>query len=141
MTPLEALQAALAGEHAAVYVYAVLGGRVSSSQEPGTAERLRSAYDVHRARRDHLRGVLADLDVTPAPAAAAYEVGTRSREANQLLAVARGVEERSAAVYAQLVSASTGRTRRWAIDALTDAAVRGLDLGAPPTDYPGLPEL
>ena len=29
MTPLEALQPTLAGEHAAVYVYGVLGGRVS----------------------------------------------------------------------------------------------------------------
>ena len=33
MTPLEALQQTLAGEHAAVYVYRALAGRVSSSAD------------------------------------------------------------------------------------------------------------
>ena len=52
MTPLQALQQTLAGEHAAVYVYGVLGGRVSSSEQPDLARRLSSAYAVHRGRRD-----------------------------------------------------------------------------------------
>ena len=46
MTPLQALQRTLAGEHAAVYVYGVLGGRVSESAEPDLSSRLTSAYEV-----------------------------------------------------------------------------------------------
>ena len=48
MTPLEALQQTLAGEHAAVYVYRALAGRVSTSADPDLATGLAAAYTVHR---------------------------------------------------------------------------------------------
>ena len=42
MTPLQAMQRTLAGEHAAVYVYGVVGGRVSASPaSPGWPPRPR----------------------------------------------------------------------------------------------------
>ena len=44
MTPLDALQTTLAAEHAAVYVYGVLGARTSPAAEPSlfaAARRLR----------------------------------------------------------------------------------------------------
>ncbi|NED21451.1 DUF4439 domain-containing protein, partial [Streptomyces sp. SID9913] len=47
---LRALQAALAAEHAAVYGYGVVGGRIGKERAP----QARSAYDAHRARRDTL---------------------------------------------------------------------------------------
>jgi hypothetical protein len=43
--------------------------------------------------------------------------------------------------YAQLVASSTEGHRRWAVTALTDAAVRHLELGGAATAYPGAPEL
>lgn len=136
-----ALQETLAAEHAAVHVYAVLGGRVSALSDPVTAERLRSAYEAHRARRDHLRAVIADLGAQPVAAAPAYRVAARTRDAAELLRVARVIEDRCAAVYAQLVARSSGGPRRWAIAALTDAAVRVLSLGGDAGVYPGAPEL
>jgi hypothetical protein len=139
--PLSALQETLAAEHAAVFVYGVLGGRVSSASDPITADRLRAAYEAHRSRRDQLRSSIADLDKVPVAAAPAYDVDVRNRAATELLAVARSVEERCAAVYAQLVASSTEGHRRWAVAALTDAAVRLLDLGGAPTAYPGAAEL
>lgn len=139
--PLPALQATLAAEHAAVYVYEVLGGRVSALTDPGTAERLRSAYEAHRARRDHLRAAVADLGEEPVAAAAAYRVDAWTREADELLEVARRTEDRAAGVYAELAARTTGGHRRWAITALTDAAVRRLTFGGSPTSYPGAPEL
>ena len=58
MTPLEALQQTLAGEHAAVYVYRALAGRVSGSAQPTLAARLGSAYTTHRGRRDQLTAMV-----------------------------------------------------------------------------------
>lgn len=136
-----ALQETLAAEHAAVHVYAVLGGRVSAVSDPITAERLRSAYEVHRARRDQLRSVIADLGRDPVTAAVGYRVDARTRDAAELLRVARLTEDRCAAVYAQLVASSTGGQRRWAIAALTDSAVRVLALGGAADVYPGAAEL
>ncbi|NDZ59541.1 DUF4439 domain-containing protein, partial [Streptomyces anulatus] len=53
---LTAVQAALAAEHAAVYGYGVLGGRIEGKR--GTEAR--AAYDGHRARRDALARAVRD---------------------------------------------------------------------------------
>ena len=141
MTPGQALQATLAAEHAAVFAYAELGGRVSTSAAPSAAAALRAAYDVHRERRDHLRTLITERGGAPTPPAPGYRVPAESRRAPQLLAVARSLEERSSEAYAQLVASSVGETRRWAVVALEDAAVRGLGFGAEAESFPGAPEL
>jgi hypothetical protein len=141
VTPVEALQATLAAEHAAVHVYAVLGGRVSVSEDPEAAGLLRTAYDTHRARRDLLRGRLAGEGETPVAAAPAYDVPARTRDARRLLEVAATTEERCAEVYAQQVGGTSGDDRAWAVDALRDAAVRLLAFGGVPSAWPGLREL
>ena len=141
MTPGQALQATLAAEHAAVFAYAELGGRVSTSQSPTAATALRAAYDVHRERRDHLRTLIAQRGGEPTPPAPGYRVPAASRRTPQLLVVARSLEERSAEAYAQLVASSVGETRRGAVAALEDAAVRGLGFGAGAEAFPGAPEL
>lgn len=141
MTPLEALQAALAGEHAAVFVYGVLGGRTSESEAPTTAAAVRSAYDVHRARRDQLQAMVRELGAEPVAAAVAYDLTGPADTTSQIEAEALGIEERAAAVYAQAVGSTEGAPRQWAIAALTDAAVRALGFGGEPERFPGLPEL
>lgn len=141
LRPVPALQETLAAEHAAVHVYAVLGGRVSELADPTAAVQLEAAYEAHRARRDQLRSVIADLGKEPVAAAAGYEVDVEGRGTEELLAVARATEDRCAGFYAQLVASSVGGQRRWAITALTDAAVRLLTLGGSPDAYPGAPDL
>jgi Domain of unknown function (DUF4439) len=141
VTPVQALQATLAAEHAAVNVYAVLGGRVSASADPEAAALLRSCYDLHRERRDLLRSRLAQQGETPVPAAPAYDVPARTRDAGRLLQVAAATEQRCAEAYAQQVAGTSGEERGWAVDALRDAAVRVLTLGGPPATWPGLREL
>ena len=71
-TELDALQATLAAEHAAVYVYGLLGSRTSQASEPDLYVALRAAYEAHRERRDTLIGEIAALAATPTPAAPAY---------------------------------------------------------------------
>ena len=141
MTPREALQLALAGEHAAVYVYGVLGGRVSSSAAPDLASSLRAAYTVHRGRRDQVTAILRKQDVEPVAAEVSYELPNEARTAAQCRAAAAEIEERCAEVYATAVGSTARANRQWAIDALTDAAVRALSFGAQPEPFPGVPEL
>ena len=140
-TPVEAVQATLATEHAAVAVYAVLGGRVSVGDAPDAAALLRAGYDAHRGRRDLLRGWLAAQGEEPVTAAPAYDVPARTRDAARLLAVAARTEGRCAEVYAQQVAGTSGDQRRWAVDALRDSAVRLTVLGVAPDPWPGLREL
>ncbi len=137
-TEVAVLQATLAGEHAALYAYGVLGGRISRTESPTAAALLDAAYEAHRARRSELRGLLTARDVEPEGARAAYRVDARTRVTGALLAVARGVEDRCAAQYVALAAAGVGEVRLWAIDALTDAAVRRLALGGDPQELPGL---
>lgn len=136
----EALQETLAAEHAAVYVYSLVGAK-SLVASPVLGERLQSAYATHRARRDHLRSRIASAGAVPVGAAPAYEVDAEDVSVENLQRVARETEARCAAVYAQLVASSTGETRRWAVDALVDSAVRSLTLGSAANAYPGLTEL
>lgn len=140
MNGTEALQAALGAEHAAVFVYGVVGGRLSAEANPQLADVVEAAYEAHLRRRDRLRTMVADRGVTPRAAALSYDVPP-GRSPGLLSAIARRTEVRTAQTYAQLVGSTAGEARRFGIDALTDAALRQLDLGAAPTPYPGLAEL
>lgn len=141
MTPLQALQTALAGEHAAIYLYSVLGGRVSVSESPTTAAAVTSAYTTHRARRDQLQVSIRTLGGEPVVTQIAYEPSGPIDSTEQIVAEARTIETRCAEVYAQTVANTVAADRTWAIDALTDAAVRGLSFAAKANAFPGAPEL
>jgi hypothetical protein len=141
VTPVEAMQEALAGEHAAVYVYGVLGGRVSDSRSPVLAQQLASAYAAHRGRRDQLTTLVRRAGGDPVAADLSYRVPNPATTEAQLRAAARTVEQRCAAVYADMVGSTSRADRAYAVAALSDTAVRGLTFGARPTPYPGVPEL
>ena len=64
-TEVDALQTTLAAEHAAVYVYGLLGSRTSQATELELYTALRAAYEAHRQRRDTLIGEIAALGATP----------------------------------------------------------------------------
>jgi len=141
MTPLEALQQALAGEHAAVYVYRALAGRVSASAHPDLARRLASAYTTHRGRRDQLTAMVRAANGDPVAADVSYELPNPSTSAAELTEGALVTEQRCAEVYAAMVGSTSRANRQWAIDALLDAAVRQLTFDGVPDAFPGVPEL
>jgi hypothetical protein len=141
MTPLEALQSTLAAEHAAVYVYGVVGGRVSVSAQAVLAERVREAYVLHRDRRDRLIAMVRAAGEEPVVAEVSYELPNPATTPAQLSRVALEIEESAAAVYADMVGSTSGANRQWALDALTDASVRLLGFGGSPEAFPGVEEL
>lgn len=137
MTPLEALQAALAGEHAAVYVTGVLGAQASESAQPDLYAALGASYRAHRRSRDQLTVLIHARGATPVAAEVAYAVPARLRSTAELNGAALQVEHRTAAVYGQLVENTTGAERRWALVALDGAAVRQLRFRGTPETFPG----
>jgi rubrerythrin len=141
VTPLESVQRTLAGEHAAVYVYGVLGGRASASGAPELWKLITSAYTTHRGRRDQLAAMVRAMDEQPVAAEVSYTLPNRARSTRQIRSAALELEEASAARYAEMVGNTAQANRQWAIEALTDAAVRGLALGGQAEAFPGVDEL
>jgi glutamate/tyrosine decarboxylase-like PLP-dependent enzyme len=141
MSAVDALQETLAGEHAAVYVYGVLGGRVSVSASPDLARELRTAYTTHRGRRDQLIAMIRAAEEQPVAARVSYELPSPARNDLQCRRAAAETESRCAEVYAAMVGTTSRANRQWAIDALTDAAVRHLTFGGDAAAFPGVPEL
>ena len=133
---VDALQVALAGEHAITYAYGVLGARLAGPAR----ERARRAYDAHRAVRDRLDALVREHGGQPVVAAAAYELPFAVRTEADARRLAGRVEERTAAPYADLVAAATGPVRRFAATALRDAAVRAAGWRGETQPFPGLPE-
>jgi hypothetical protein len=116
----EALTAALAGEHAAIYAYGPIGARLDRS----TAAHGRAAEAAHRNRRDALLLRLARDGVSPSPAPPAYALPFPVVDRAGALRLAVLVEERTAGLWRAAVRDTTGTDRRTALDALTDCAVR-----------------
>jgi len=140
LTPVDALQDALAAEHAAVHLVAFLSARVPASSHPELAARLRTAYVAHRGRRDQLVRMLRDRGAEPVAAFPTYDDPLELTTPPALAARARTLEEDCCAVYATAVGATWGAARQWALQALLESAGAAIALGAPPRTWPGLPE-
>ncbi|MER5967295.1 DUF4439 domain-containing protein [Streptomyces sp. NPDC002057] len=136
MSALDATQAALAAEHAAVYGYGVVGGRIGAERRAEAT----AAYQAHRARRDALRRAVRDLGGTPVAAEAAYELPFRVTDPAGAVRLAAVLEDRVAGVYSDLVRASEGPRRREAAAALREAAVRAVRWHGGDVTFPGLAE-
>jgi len=133
---LKALQAALAAEHAAVYGYGVVGGRIRAERRTEA----RAAYDAHRARRDALTREVRDLGGTPVAAAAGYALPFPVPDSAAAVRLATELEDRVAGVYSDLVRATAGERRRAAAEALREAAVRAVRWSGESVAFPGLAE-
>jgi hypothetical protein len=140
MSALEALQTTLRAEHAALYVYGALGAQTSRSDQPALLAAVESAYAAHRARRDLLTREITGLGEDPAASAASYALPRRLSTAQAVSVAALELERGCAETYAWLVANTVGERRRWAVGALTDAAVRELAFRGTPEMLPGADE-
>lgn len=141
MTVLDALQTALADEHAALYTYGVLGARTSQGAAPVLYDALTTAYRRHRSRRDQLRTMVADAGGDPVAAAAAYALDDPGQGVERIRAAALAVEVDGVETLLALVAQSSGSVRAWALTEATWSATWQLELGGEPQTWPGAPEL
>lgn len=133
MTPAEALQAWLALEHEAVWLYPVLGARFDDLLDRAT-----SSFEAHRDTRDAVLGRLRALDTDPVGTELTYDVGTVTTPAEARTA-AQALEASIGAACLTLAGASEDDARAYAIRNLTKAALAEMTWGAAPKAFPGLP--
>ncbi|HCB04496.1 MAG TPA: DUF4439 domain-containing protein [Nocardioides bacterium] len=137
VTELDALRTTLEAEHAAVYVYGLIGSRTSQAGEPDLYTAVRAAYEAHRDQRDALIGEIAAQGGDPVAAAPAYTAPVGLDTSEGRFAAALALEQACAATYAALVGASTGAQRAAAVMLLNQAAVRELSFRGTPEIFPG----
>ncbi|MQA82358.1 MAG: DUF4439 domain-containing protein [Streptosporangiales bacterium] len=134
MTQLEALQSALAAEHAAVYGYAVVGAHLSGADRALAARHL----DEHRAARDELEAIIRERDGVPATALAGYELPFEVTGRSSARRLAARLERATTGAYAGLVGTSRDDVRRHAALAMQDCAVRQARWSGTVDPLPGL---
>lgn len=135
-TELTAVAAALAGEHAAVYAYGVVGGQAGPTYRRAALERL----SWHRLQRDLLAAQLSAAGTSPQPAEPAYALPFTVRTVADARRLAVHVEQAVAATYADLVAAEPPPRRGQAADWLAQCAVQSRRWGGVPQAFPGLAE-
>ena len=117
-----------------------LAGRVSSSAEPGPGRAgWRRRTPTHRGRRDQLAAMVRAAGGDPVAADVSYELPNPAARPRSSASGALVTEQRCAEVYATMVGSTVAGDRQWAIDALTDAAVRQLGFGGAPDRSPASP--
>ncbi|MBW9205490.1 ferritin-like domain-containing protein [Mumia sp. zg.B17] len=133
--PTDALQNALAGEHAAVYSYGLVAGRLEARSP--VQRQAAGAFALHRKRRDDLRAWLAQDKqdpVDPEPAYATGQVATAS-DARRL---AQQVESGLVRSWLAVVGVTEGERRAYACAAVDESATALLAWGGKPTALPGI---
>lgn len=120
--PVDALQSALAAEHAAVWAYGLAGAFLADELTGQLAE----AAAAHRVHRDGTERVLIDAGVLPVPAEPGYLTPEPVTDNASALRLAITVETDTAAAWRSVIERSPAEPglRRAALDSLTAAAVR-----------------
>lgn len=134
MNQVEALQAALAGEHAALYGVGVAGGKLSGARFRDATD----TFEVHRGNRDHLSALLVAAGETPVAAQPAYDLPQVVSNTATATALVLLIERRIAAVYGDLIEAAEQpAVRTFAIETLLAYATSQLTWGGAPVAFPG----
>ena len=141
--PVAALQGALAAEHAAIWVYALVGAFVPNALNT----RLNEAATAHQARRDATERILIDAGTSPVPPEPGYLTPEPVTDAASALQLVITAETDAASAWRSVVERSPADEdlRGTALEALSEAAVRATrwraTAGATPltVPFPGTP--
>jgi hypothetical protein len=137
-----ALQACLAAEHAAVYAYGAVGGRLAGlSAGAAVVALVDESYEQHRAQRDALDAAIRGLGADPVAAEPAYALPVVPDTVGQCRRVARYLENRCCDAYAYAVSLASPERRPGLATALAGSARRASSWGARLEAFPGRPDL
>lgn len=130
---LAALQAALAGEHAAIWG----SGRAAAEMGGARQRAALGELDQHRAARDRLRRTVAAHGGTPVEAAPAYLEPFPIEGSSGGRRLMAHINAGLAAAYADLAAASPRAGRRPAALAAAEASVRAIEWGGRAQALPG----
>jgi len=133
MSVIDRLQLALAGEHAAVYGYGVVGGRLTSNTSRALAD-----LNAHRSARDQLSRLIVSKGVEPVPADPFYAVDISAGTQKQLVTTAIAIEDRLSVLYAELMLENDAAARGIAVEQLQGCAVRATQWRGRAQAFPGL---
>ncbi len=112
------LQTVLANEHAVIYGYGALGGRLPTDQR----EQALGALERHRMRRDALGIAITTQGVTAVTSASSYELPRAIETPEQARELAIALEEGCAGHWRAALAGVESRDRSFALAALTDCA-------------------
>lgn len=133
---VEALQAALSAEHAAVWSLQLVTAFVDDETGPG----LTAARTAHQVRRDTVERMIADRGGRPVPAEPAYATPEQVTDQASALVLVATAETDVAAAWRSVVERTDDTdVRALALESLTDAAVRVTRLRGTTTPFPGTP--
>ena len=133
----DALGALLAGEHAAVFGYAVVTARLDGSRRPA-AERV---WLAHQTRRDELERYLVARGAQPPVAARAYDLGPLPQTPDQARELAVRIEDGLATAAAGALGPASGTIRPAAATILLASARTATGWSGKAQALPGGPAL
>jgi Domain of unknown function (DUF4439) len=134
-SPVSALQAALAAEHAAIYGYGIAGAQLSSSAK---AAALRD-WTLHQNARDTLTAMITSLGATPVAASAAYDLPFAVHGERAARSLAAVLEDGVTRAYLGLVALPDMALRTFGALAMQAPADRAAFWRGSTTAFPGFP--
>jgi hypothetical protein len=142
VSDIDALQSCLAAEHAAVYGYGVLAAVIHETAPESMVDRqATAAYRAHRHQRDDLIERLTAQKAVPVAANLGYRLPFAIHDVAAAARLARLIETRCSATYANAVAQSVDSVREYVARRLAAAAVATVGWGAHPTAFPGTTRL
>ncbi|MBB6344688.1 ferritin-like domain-containing protein [Nonomuraea muscovyensis] len=133
---VERLGKALAGEHAAVFAYGLIGARTTGALRA----RATRAFDAHRARRDQLRGFISGRGGKPAEPEASYSLPVVPSTQAEAVRLAVHVETGMTAAYLELAASEDAALRKYAALAMQESVTRSYSFQPSiSTPLPGMP--
>jgi uncharacterized protein DUF4439 len=134
VSAIQALQAALAAEDAAIFGYGVAGAHLSGTRK-SAAER---DWTGHNEARDTLTAMISARGVTPVAAQAFYRLPSQVHDAASAMALAAYLEDGVTRAYLGLVAVSDQRLRRFGALAMQGSAGRAAFWRGTTQAFPGL---
>jgi hypothetical protein len=133
-TAVQALQAALAAEHAAVYGYGVAGAMLTGADQAAAL----ADWRAHQEARDTLETMIAKLGATPVAASAAYALPFAVRGAGSARRLAATLEDRVTQAYLGVVAVTDETLRTFGALAMLPPANRAVAWRGSTTAFPGM---
>jgi Domain of unknown function (DUF4439) len=134
VSAVQALQAALAAEDAAIFGYGVAGAHLSGSRKSAAEQ----YWTGHNEARDTLTAMISALGVTPVAARALYRLPFEVTNAASATALAAYLEDGVTRAYLGLVAVNDQRLRTFGALAMQGSAERAAFWRGTTEAFPGL---